>query len=239
MRDITFYLSGAHTGDVLIALPIMEGLSKLGYNVYYHVDEKYAKPLSFLKFKNIDTPKGVVLTPADNGNRHRTLDWLESAKSINPKVVPSRPPLAIEKETELLSDDTILLQPWCENNSKRWSLIKWSHLSYRLKGQVVVAGPKCFRAEARTILAKNICGLETKGWASTVARAKHVISVDSGAVHLADAINIPCVSLYSDAMSPKVWAPFWNRKNMIVKSKMDDITVDDVIAKLPQHLVKG
>ena len=98
--------------------------------------------------------------------------------------------------------------------------------------KVAIAGPASFRPSAALIPGKNICGMDKDNWASTIKAADVVVSVDSGAVHVADALGVKCVSMYSDVMPVEVWHPYWDQSGVISRRRMTDITVDDILGKL-------
>lgn len=226
---------GGHTGDLILALPVAQAIKEQGMDVRVRILPRYYKPAECFGIPNQPYYRGKAIKLLSGDNRHRTDAWLAAAKKHRLKLDPVRAPTSVIPNKGLLpGDGWILLQPWCEWGAKHWPIEKWMELAGVLTRQghkVAVAGPQVFRKRAGLIPATNLCGLDKDSWPATIAAASLVISVDSGAVHMADAIGIPCVSLYSDAMPVSVWAPYWDRSRVISKPSMRDITVADVMEK--------
>src|SRR2546426_6130935 len=57
------------------------------------------------------------------------------------------------------------------------------------------------------------------------------IGNDSGITHLAAYLGCPTIALFGPT-DPRVWGPIGRRSRIIWKSKLEDITVDDVLLAL-------
>lgn len=239
MTKLSFQFGQAHTGDVILALPVIEGAKARGYETEVVVGSKYYKPLAFTGIPRADKASQGYrkLYPRVKTNRHRTEDWLASLKRIGLDVTPTR--TLARPSTVALPKDYILLQPWCEMETKRWQLQHWAQVAAELKAKgrtVVVGAPSCYRAECVVIPALNYAGKDKDNWEATVAGASLVISVDSGALHMADLLGKPSIGLYG-CMPSSVWAPFWNRAGVIQASNTKDITVEQVMEKVSGYLI--
>jgi heptosyltransferase-3 len=98
--------------------------------------------------------------------------------------------------------------------------------------------------------ALNLCGLLTpRESAAVLSRADVFLGHDSGPMHLAAAVQTPCVGIFSARGKPRVWFPYGHRHRVlyhrvdcwgcnleicIVEKKkcISSITVDEVIAQL-------
>lgn len=207
-----------HTGDLLLALPVIKGLEEAGYEVGVQMPEIYYRPLSFLnlpRFTNI--PKHcIAVTKYTKKGRHKTSNWIESLKQHGIYVTPVKAILDIVPNVSLLPDSNwCLLQPWCEDESKQYPVEVWQAIADRAtaKGmKVALAGPAKYKEQI--VGALNIVGQDKDTWPSTIAAASLVVSVDSGAGHLADALGIPTIVLFKST-DPDEWAPYWDRSGVV------------------------
>ena len=234
---VVFDIGKYHTGDMILALPVMQALKNLGKDVEVSVLRRYYEPARECGIQRYDGRGGLKVRPYTRPGRHRTDDWLARMDRLGYKdLVPARTEWSTKANTELLpGGGWVLFQPWCENPSKQWPVMRWRELGRRLMQdghKVAVAGPASFRASADLIPGKNICGMDKDNWASTIKVADVVVSVDSGAVHVADALGVKCISMYSDVMPVEVWHPYWDQSGVISRRRMTDITVDDILGKL-------
>ncbi len=96
----------------------------------------------------------------------------------------------------------------------------------------------------------NLCGVLTpRESAAVMARARIFIGHDSGPMHLAAAVQTPCVAIFSARNRPRVWFPYGGRHRVIYhkvdclgcnletciverKRCMTSITVDEVLAEV-------
>lgn len=69
-----------------------------------------------------------------------------------------------------------------------------------------------------------------EAWMAMLNRAHTVICPDTGTAHMADALGVPrVVALHGVPANWPKCAPYWNREHCIVRARMDDITVGDVL----------
>lgn len=230
-----FDLWGAHTGDLLLALPVAQAAKNAGQDVAFRIEPRYYSPARWFGIPNVSGHKQRVYPYIGHG-RHRTDDWLARMRRRGLDLTPAKAQFCGQARKDLLPDrGWVLLQPWCEDGGKTWMLPNWIDLSERLESlgyKVATGGPEFFRETASYIKGKNLCGRDSGDWIRTIAAADMVVSVDSGAAHAADALGVPCISLYSDHMPAHVWSPFWDDSKMIVARHMNDITVNDVLERL-------
>lgn len=232
-KKLSFKVMGAHTGDLVLALPAIEGARAKGHEVEVTLGRGYFQPLEWTGLTRVDIPsKGFLpLRPFIRNGRHRTEDWLAALSRHGIEVDPTR--TEGKPAPSPLEPDYTLIQPWCEDPNKMWPVAKWKLLVNELERdghRVVVAGPDSFE-DAKYIGGMDYTGQDKGTWASTVASAGLVISVDSGAGHVADMLGVPNVLLYGH-MPSSVWAPYWDRSGVIQATAARHITVAQVMEKV-------
>lgn len=112
---------------------------------------------------------------------------------------------------------------------KDWGDAKWfsllRHLSQTLTGwQLILLGAGVERARTEEIAKNwtgpflNLCGrLTVRESAAALANARLFIGHDSGLMHLAAAVNIPCVAIFSSQNLPGHWFPYGDNHHVIYK----------------------
>ncbi len=162
-------------------------------------------------------PKGLAnIKPLVGPNKHQTQAWIDALQRRGYSGNVARLPAVAGIK------NTVLLQPWCEAADKMVHPHVWSTIAREAvdNGQHVrIAAPASYSAIANIIKkdvpeVENYCGKDKGRWAQTVSEAETVISVDSGAAHLADALGKRGLTMFRST-NPNKWAPFWNR-NVIV-----------------------
>jgi heptosyltransferase III len=96
----------------------------------------------------------------------------------------------------------------------------------------------------------NLCGLLTpRESAAVFARARIFVGHDSGPMHLAAAVQTPCVAIFAARNKPRVWFPYGNQHRVIYhqtdcwgcgletciterKKCLTSITVDEVVTEV-------
>jgi ADP-heptose:LPS heptosyltransferase len=67
----------------------------------------------------------------------------------------------------------------------------------------------------------NLCGkLSIRESAAVLARCSVFIGHDSGPIHLASSVGVPCVGIYGSRNLPGIWFPL-GQKNQILYTKID------------------
>jgi ADP-heptose:LPS heptosyltransferase len=210
MNSLVFNLGNLHTGDLLLALPCITGLQQQGYEVGVFMMERYYRPVKHLVgVSNLTvTGKGLHnIRPLIGPDKHQTQSWIDGLQRKGYEGITVPLPRITGKS------GTVLLQPWCEDRGKMFPVRLWNQLARTARSlgyEVMVGGPAVYATQASRITeAANFCGKDTGKWADTVAKAEVVVSVDSGAAHLADALGKKILTIFSTTSANK-WAPFWN-----------------------------
>ncbi|HXE14758.1 MAG TPA: glycosyltransferase family 9 protein [Bryobacteraceae bacterium] len=118
--------------------------------------------------------------------------------------------------------ETIVIHPFSGGRVKNWPLANFRELAQRLPFPVEwTAGPEEELPEARRF--DNL--LELAEW---IAEASLYIGNDSGITHLAASTGVPTIGLYSST-NAKVWKARGERMQCIVRSSVEEISVEDVM----------
>jgi ADP-heptose:LPS heptosyltransferase/O-antigen/teichoic acid export membrane protein len=155
----------------------------------------------------------------------RNLDLLEQAgltlpdKPRFPRLFPGRPNEKIQQDVVDglgLSRPLIAIHATCPHPAKRWPAENWRRLIDGLPKEmdVVVVGSRSEKNDMEEILR----GCERKIYqapglfslpalAAFLRKCRIFIGVDSGPAHIAAAMGIPVVSLYSGTNSSRQWSP--------------------------------
>jgi ADP-heptose:LPS heptosyltransferase len=102
-------------------------------------------------------------------------------------------------------------------SSKNWPLERFLEVGARLMSnypvQIVLVGGSGEEADAEKLIKTwgagwNATGkLSLLGSAALLSKCRFLISVDSGPMHLAASVNVPCVSIFSAIQQPGLWDP--------------------------------
>ena len=146
----------------------------------------------------------------------------------------------------------IALHPWTSDPVKQWPLEQFRTLAQKLVSdpalKIVVIGAKEETGRSQALFS----GLENKlvditgktdlvQLAAVLKRCQLLISGDSGPVHLACSVGTPVLALFRSDLPGKTakrWGPWGEGNSVIEKSKLEDITVEEVFAKAKEILKK-
>ncbi|MFC1621606.1 lipopolysaccharide heptosyltransferase II [Candidatus Omnitrophota bacterium] len=208
---------------------------------------------------------------AEKHEAEYSLDVLRSMDikaEMSPLVVP------VNKENEKHIDElglkeeerVIVIHPGASHSSKIWPAEKFAKTADILIGKfgarvVLISGPEQVKiGESVKSLMQNkpmfLCGKTSVGdLAALFKRACLFISNDSGPVHIACAIGIPVISIFSRnerGLSPKRWGPLGTKTAVLHKDVgcaeclahnckkgflcLNSITVEELIEKAGQFL---
>jgi len=208
-------------------------LRKEGYDAVFNLTNA---------LKNQLLSRLISLNTKDKGfksNLHAALEFLQCAKKAFPDVeTPEKLTLLIDDETKErvkklagLEDNkfTIALNPGGGNNTVRQGRIlnrkKWIELANRLNeefenAQIVVTGgfneaEMHKTAFSQVLNAKVMTGILTlKETAALFSLSNIVISIDSGPMHIASAVNDRVIGIFGST-PPAKYAPFGGFNNVV------------------------
>ncbi|MGE4159765.1 MAG: glycosyltransferase family 9 protein [Planctomycetota bacterium] len=158
---------------------------------------------------------------------------------------------------EGIHDGFVLLHP-VSDPSYRWDVARWHELGRRLKVPVVVGGGPA-DSEIVSQVASGIPGSRMfissslARYGALLSLARHVVSVDTSAAHLAAAVGTGLTVLFGPG-DPRIWAPRGRASVGVVEARsacvgckrarcfrpthecMDSLHVDRVLSGLPREL---
>jgi len=176
------------------------------------------EPTFELKHKvedNLDVIKAIGITPREK-NLH-----LYSDKRSDKKI---KRLLLRNKITH--KDFLVIIHPMPQHKSHEWFKDRFARLADELinkyKAKIVFSGSnkdiECNKDIIRLMKSKalNMAGTSLQDFISLINHARLVISVDTGAMHIAAALNKPVISLFG-AGNPKIWKPYCKKSFVIFK----------------------
>jgi heptosyltransferase-3 len=122
-----------------------------------------------------------------------------------------------------LRSDDIIIHPGSGSPKKMWP--HFESLLERLPNAVVL------RDRERIRCARVLENLSLVELSQHLRRCRAYIGNDSGITHLAAYLGCPTIALFGPT-DPRVWGPIGRRSRIIWKTKLEDITVDDVLLAL-------
>ena len=239
-----FKLQGAHLGDLLLALPAIGAALQRVPVVVTGLLPRHFVALRGLPvtFRHSTEGRAHTLHPRFSPGIHRTEAWLNA---LGPDTQAVRVPIPVQGLPEarnlLPHARWALLSTSADHPSKCWPMTRWVEVAEALQTrgyQVALIGP----AKARVAEAiqwpsgvHDLRGMDTPlTWPALLTRAALVVSLDTGCLHMADALGIPVVGLYSVA-NPAEYGPFWQRDACVHAPTMDAIHADQVLALVDSH----
>jgi heptosyltransferase-3 len=128
------------------------------------------------------------------------------------------------------SDDQILaFSVGTKMQAKDWGIDNWrstvAQLSERLPSWKAIFVGAAEEREATEVCARhwigsyiNLCGLATpRVTAAALRRSRVFVGHDSGPMHLASAVGVPCVAVFSARVYPGKWFPWGTRHKCLYK----------------------
>jgi heptosyltransferase III len=168
----------------------------------------------------------------------RVAEWeavdLEDEGNWNLRLTPAEV-AAGEALLEPLPGDRPLLafSTGTKVQAKHWGVENWEALSRRLAGHLtgwsaVFLGSASEREEAARCAAAwtgrvvNLCGKSTpRESAAVLKRCGLFVGHDSGPMHLAACVGVPCVAVFSARNLPRQWFPRSGDRNRILQRRPD------------------
>lgn len=207
---------GQHSGDVIMAMPVITSLRHSGVDVKVYVGKDFQPFLYGFKLDYADKPVGPPLR-THNIDTHITEFWLEF---FNVKPVRMNIQTDEAESTVVLSPDTRIRERKLSNEF--WiDVVEWCN-NHNLP--VTVIGPNDAVVNNSFLDALGVTNLTGKqSIPETYATLKHalaVVTTDTGTSHLSDALNDVTITAFKRSNEHK-FAPYWNRR--VVKTSEDAI----------------
>lgn len=125
--------------------------------------------------------------------------------------------------------------PW---PGKLWSADKWQDLALGLQGLGWEVQAFCGPGQAETAAQATGCRVSVVqcdsvwAWAEALRRCAVVVTLDTGPMHLADALGVPVVALFGQGLLP-LWAPSGPRSRVITHRDQDFVPCHPTEANVP------
>ncbi len=143
----------------------------------------------------------------------------------------------------------VLIHPFASNPAKCWPYERCAALAERCAhnalrvayvggGEHIAALPLLYQGIDEKTVPHFIGKLSVKELGALLENAKVLVSADSGPVHIASACGCASVVLFSGASSPVRWGPRAPLSTVLMKDRIDDITVDGVFFAMKKILLE-
>ncbi|MBB3804655.1 hypothetical protein FHT03_000343 [Xanthomonas arboricola] len=235
---IVFPMDGAHTGDLVMALPAIGAALQQGPVAVVGLRPNYYRSLRRLPLHfRFHVDGGRVLRPHWRANVHPTDVWLQSlsqdARPVRMDIPTDEGPWA----SHLLPGASwVVFSPWADFAPKRWEPDRWRTLARHVaeRGfQVAIVGPPQAMALAEDIAGDvhvNLVGMDTPdNWPALLRRARLVVTVDSGPLYFCDAMSVPVIGLHGLTRLSEA-GPYWDNTLCVEAAGMAAISLDAVTA---------
>ena len=157
---------------------------------------------------------------------------LEDAANWDLRLTPAEDAAGEALLEPLLGDRPMLaFSTGTKVQAKHWGIEKWEELSRRLAGQLpdwsaVFLGSASEREETGRCAAAwngravNLCGKSApRESAAVLRRCRLFLGHDSGPMHLAACMGVPCVAVFSARNLPRQWFPRGGNRNRILQRR--------------------
>ncbi len=179
------------------------------------------------------------LIPYDRDRRRWEMNLrFLSAMSPPLRPAPPRPPAFAHLGAPALATGKIIgiipIAPW---PGRLWAPEKWSELIEALRRQGFE--PRAFCGPGQESLTREQAGEveivacpSIEAWARALLPCRMVVTLDTGPMHLADALGIPVVSLFGPGLLP-LWAPSEPRSRIVAHQDFPGAVCHQVDANIP------
>ncbi|AKU51585.1 glycosyltransferase family 9 protein [Xanthomonas arboricola] len=235
---IVFPMEGAHTGDLVMALPAIGAALQHGPVAVVGLRPNYYRPLRRLPIHfRFYIEGGRVLRPHWRANMHPTDVWLQSlsqdARAVKMDIPTDDGPWVSHL---LPGGPWVVLSPWADFAPKRWEPDRWRAFAQHAADRgfpVAVFGPPQSQALAEYVAGDahvNLVGMDTPdNWPALLRRASLVVTVDSGPLYFCDAMDIPVIGLHGRTRLSEA-GPYWDSSLCIEADGMGAVSFDAVVA---------
>ncbi len=201
-----------------------------------------AKVLSLDHFlgSNARVPQGIAeLVPDRSTELRRWQNNLEFLLPLGTQGDTQRAPKLDHLRTRTASFERrvglIAVAPW---QGRLWDPKKWSQVVQHLQNNgyepVLLCGPgqeAAARVQAGVQSMEVVVGKDVAGLAEAIDECAAIITLDSGPMHLASALEKPLVALFGPGQRP-LWAPFSAHSRMVVSPMAEGGPIHQVEANI-------
>ena len=230
---------------------------------YSEADRRWQMNARFLKLMDPGNAEFAALSPGRPKLRERLLrpEDISGDESEKSNMLDFAGPESSHGEID--SQKPVALIPMTPWPGRAWPDANWQTLLHRLQDEGINVRVFCGPGQEKAVQAVmgdggnvSVCHSLVE-WARALVSCRAVVTIDSGPMHLADALDVPLVALFNFGRLP-LWAP--SAPHSVVLHRLDDAdyepahqtdgeiargrrlmarhTVDDVYQALSQFLQK-
>lgn len=211
-------------GDLLFLLPVLDDIYKSGLNIELITTDEWQNFVESIrphfKVNGHVQPNTIdldALTSKLKPSKHRTLEFYELL-NIKPSSENIGLVLSANNSKKLIEENYIVIAPEANHVARQWSYSNFKTLcSNILNKKIVVVG--------REQTEKIPCDIDLRGKISVdelvtwLLHADYVISLDSGVLHLANALNKSTIAIFG-GINP-YYRVLDNHKALILRAKLN------------------
>jgi ADP-heptose:LPS heptosyltransferase len=207
-------------GDSIHAFAVAKALAEQGDVRPFHVCDRYATIFADQGLEIVESPF-TLWNPVPGelfaGPQHMSHIRNTMGRLCGVKNTPLNQPL-VKSSSLAGKPNYVVICPDASKSYKEWTNANWSavvdpiiELGYDIYNCPCPDRPNVFTPNG--LVHKEV---DLDGLTDLLAGAMCVIAVDSGPVHLADALGVPVIGLYG-ATSSATYGPYSNQKNCVDK----------------------
>lgn len=158
-------------------------------------------------------------------------------------------PLCSSLFREFIGQKVVAIHPFTSDPLKQWPIERFVELARRIKAElglkVVMVGRVEDNVGISGTVPSGLIDLINKTslveLAALLRRCSLLVSGDSGPVHLAAAVGTPVIALFRNDLPGKTarrWGPWGEGHLVIEKSRLEDISVDEVLESVRRQFDK-
>lgn len=175
------------------------------------------------------------------GNRHEVDCNLELVSLAGAHTQDKSLTIKVSQDlfSEFIGKKIIAIHPFTSDPVKQWPIARFKELALRIRSQlnlmVIIAGLSIVDFDLKGDVINKVNQTTLPELAALLKRCCLLVSGDSGPVHLAAAVGTPVIALFRNDLPGKTarrWGPWGKGHIVIEKSNLNEISVDEVFAKI-------
>ena len=182
----------------------------------------------------------------DIGDKHEVDYNLQLVGLLGAKTLDKTLKIKVDDSffKEFAGQRIVAIHPFTSDPVKQWPLQRFKELAQRINKElglkVIMVGSSQDILEAGDGILSVINKNSLVELAALLKRCLLLISGDSGPVHLAASVGIPIIALFRNDLpgkTAKSWGPWGGGHEVIEKSNLGDISVEEVFSRVKEKLI--